>query len=153
MFIRMPVSLTELTVEKAGVSNQYKGLLNANFQDYMDSLSKSGELQIASGKITQKISALGSGIGMAAGALGGPAGIAIGFAIGSQIGKYVGNVVSDKIYGRAIADMAEIMHNAKLRHAQLASAYALNGKMMEAIDTLRQNENKRKKDDLQGMSV
>lgn len=152
MFID-PVSLTKQMLEVTEKSYQYKGLLNANFQDYMDSLAKSGQLQIQAAKLSQRISALGSGIGMAAGALGGPAGIALGFAIGSRIGKYLGNVASDRYYGRAIADMSEIMYTAKLRHAQLASSYALNDKMLEAVDTLRQNENKRKKDDLQAMSV
>ncbi|MBI1858365.1 MAG: hypothetical protein HYR97_04545 [Candidatus Melainabacteria bacterium] len=149
----MPETLTQLMLDNIGKENEYKGLLNANFQDYMDGLAKTGELQIGSAKVKQKFAALGSGMGLAAGALGGPAGLALGFAIGNQIGKYAGNVMSDKIYGRAIADMSTIMHDAKLRHAQIAASYSLNGKMLEAIDTLRQNANKRTKDDLQSMAV
>ena len=153
MFLADPVSPTQLMIEATSKSNEYKGLLNANFQDYLDAIKKSGELQIQSAKLKQKISGLGTGIGMAAGSLGGPAGIAIGFAIGNRFGKYFGNVASDRMYGQAITDMSEIMFTAKLRHAQLASSYAMNDKMMEAIDTLRQNENKRKKDDIQAMAV
>lgn len=148
-----PVSPTELMVANVGVSNEYKGLLNANFQDYMDGIAKSGELQLKLAKIKQRFSAIGTGVGMAAGSLGGPSGIALGAAIGTMLGKYAGNVVGDKLYGTAITDMAEIMHTAKVRHAQLAVSYSMNGKMLEAIDTLRQNENKRKKDDLQAMQV
>ena len=152
MFID-PVSPTELMIANVGVSNEYKGLLNANLQDYMDGIAKSGELQIKLAKIKQRFSSIGTGVGMAAGSLGGPSGIALGAAIGTMLGKYAGNVVGDKLYGTAITDMAEIMYTAKVRHAQLAVSYSMNDKMLEAIDTLRQNENKRKKDDLQAMQV
>lgn len=153
MYISQPISLTEMYVENDSTRNKYTGLLNANFQDYMDSMSQSGQLQVREAKLKQKISALTSGIGLAAGALGGPSGMALGFAMGNTLGKYFGNVVGDRIYGQAIADMAEIAHDAKLRHGQLAASLAYTNQIDGAVDTLRQNENKRKKDDLQAMQV
>ena len=149
MYIAEPSSLTQLYVDNDSVQNKYKGLLNANFQDYIDSLGQSGRIEIRSGKLKQRIAGVIGGVGMALGTLGGPAGIELGFTVGSTIGKYLGNVVSDRIYGQAIADMADIVHYAKLRHTQLAATIAFQKKMDEAIDTLRQNENKRKKDAIQ----
>jgi len=153
MHITQPVTLTELYIDNDSRRNKYTGLLNANFQDYMDSLAQGGKLQVKAKKLTQRIAALGAGMGMAAGALGGPGGIALGFSIGNTVGKYFGNVVSDRIYGRAIADMGEIFHDSKLRQAQIASSLSFTNQMDGAIDTLRQNENKRKKDDIQAMQV
>ena len=153
MYVWEPHSLTEMYIDHNSRENISKGLLNANFQDYMDSLAESGRLQIKSGKLKQKISAMGSALGIAAGSLGGPAGMALGFALGSTIGKYAGNVASDKIFGQAISDINEISHDSKLRHAQLAAITAFEKQVSGAIDTLRQNENKRLKDDLQAMQV
>jgi len=153
MYIREPVTLTEMYVDNESNINKHKLLLNANFQDYMDTMWQSGQLEIKAGKLKQRISSVASGVGMAVGAFGGPSGIALGFAIGNTVGKYFGNVASGRIYGTAIADMAEMAHDAKLRHSQLAASVAFNDKMGEAIDTLRASENKRMKDDLQGMSV
>lgn len=154
MHIIEPVSLAAMYVDQDSTENKYHGLLNSNFQDYMDSIKKNGELQVKAGKLSQKISGLGSGIGMAAGTfIGGPAGMALGYSIGNTLGKYFGNVLSNKFFGQAIADVAEISHDAKLRHAQLASTLAFHNQVGGAIDTLRQNENKRKKDDLQAMQV
>ena len=153
MYISQPVTLTEMYIESDSMENKYKGLLNANFQDYMDSLSQGGQLQLKVGKLKQNVVALSSGIGMAIGTLGGPAGLGLGFALGNTVGKYFGNVVSDRIYGQAIADISEINHDAKLRHGQLATSLAFQNQIDAAIDTLRQNENKRKKDDLQAMQV
>ena len=153
MYIAQPVTLTELYVEADSTENKYKGLLNANFQDYIDSMKQSGEYQVKAAKLKQRISALLSGVGIAAGSLGGPSGMALGAAIGNSVGKYLGNVAGDRIYGQAISDMAEIVHDAKLRHAQLAATLAMHNQIGTAIDTLRQNENKRKKDDLQAMQV
>ena len=153
MHISEPTSLTQMYVEQDSMENKYKGLLNANFQDYMDSLKQGGELQVRVGKLKQKVTGLASGIGMAAGVFGGPAGLALGFSIGNTLGKYFGNVLSERIYGQAVTDVSEISHNAKLRHAQLAATVSFLGQVGGAIDTLRQNENKRKKDDLQAMQV
>ena len=153
MHVWQPQSLSELYIEHNSRENIYDGLLNANFQDYMDSLAESGRLQIKSGKLKQKISAMGSAIGIAAGSLGGPAGMALGYALGNTIGKYAGNAASDKIFGQAISDVNEITHNSKMRHAQLAATAAYEKQVSGAIDTLRQNENKRLKDDLQAMQV
>lgn len=153
MYISQPVTLTELYVNNDSTRNKYTMLLNANFQDYMDGLTQSGQLEVKLGKLKQRISSLGSGIGMALGSLGGPSGIALGFALGSLTGKYVGNVVGNRIYGQAIADTSEIVHDAKLRHAQLASSLAFTNQVDGAINNLRQNENKRKKDDIQAMQV
>lgn len=153
MYISEPVTLTSLYIDNDSLQNKYKGLLNANFEDYMDSVSQSGQLETKSGKVKQRISGTIAGVGMAIGALGGPAGIALGFTIGSTIGKYVGNVVGNRIYGQAIYDMAELVHYTKLRHTMLATSIAFNSKMGEAVDNLRQNENKRKKDAIQEMQV
>ena len=153
MYITDPLSLTQMYVEQDSNENKYKMLLNANFQDYMDSMKQGGELEVRAGKLKQKISGLASGLGMAAGVFGGPAGIALGFSIGNTLGKYFGNVVSQRFYGQAMADVSEINHNSKLRHTQLAATYAFLSQVGGAIDTLRQNENKRKKDDLQAMQV
>lgn len=153
MHITDPISLTAMYVEQDSLENKYKGLLNANFQDYMDSLKQGGELQVRAGKLKQQISGLVSGIGLAAGTLGGPGGMALGFSIGNTVGKYFGNVLSERIYGQAIYDVSEISHDAKLRHAQLAATLAFYNQVGGAIDTLRQNENKRKKDDMQAMQV
>lgn len=153
MYISQPISLTAQYIDNDSLENKYKGLLNANFQDYMDSINQSAQLELRSSKLKQRFSALASGLGMAAGAMGGPAGLALGFSVGSTIGKYVGSVVSNKIYGQAIEDMAEITQESKFRHTQLAAKVAFIGQVGGAIDTLRQNENKRKKDDLQAMQV
>ena len=153
MYIYQPESLTEIYVERDSVRNKYESLLNANFQDYMDSLKQGGALQVRAGKLKQKISSLASGLGMAAGALGGPAGMALGYSIGNTVGKYFGNVFSQRIYGQAIYDVSEISHDSKLRHSQLAAQVAFLNQIGGAVDTLRQNENKRKKDDLQAMQV
>ena len=154
MHITEPISLGQAYVDQDSMENKYKTLLNANFQDYMDSIKQSGELELRAGKLKQKVTSLASGVGMAAGALGGgPAGIALGFSIGNTLGKYFGNVLSQRFYGQAMADVSEINHDAKLRHTQLAARYAFLSQVGGAIDTLRQNENKRKKDDLQAMQV
>ena len=153
MYISEPSSLTQLYVENDSVQNKYKGLVNANFQDYMDGLSQTGKLEVRSAKLKQKISGVIAGAGMAVGSLGGPGGIALGFTVGNTFGKYLGNVIGDRIYGEAIVDMADIVHYAKLRHAQLAASLAFQKKMDDAIDTLRQNDNKRKKDAIQEMQV
>ena len=153
MHIVEPVSLTALYIDQDSMENKYKTLVNANIQDYMDSLKQGGELEVRAGKLKQKITGLASGIGMAAGVFGGPAGIALGFSVGNVLGKYAGNVLSSKMCGQAMTDVSEISHDAKLRHAQLASYLAFLGQVGGAIDTLRQNENKRKKDDLQAMQV
>ncbi len=153
MYIAQPYSLTEMYVERDSTRSKYEGLLNANFQDYMDSLKQGGDLQVRAGKLKQKISGLVSGIGLAAGALGGPAGLALGFSVGNTMGKYLGNVLSERIYGQAISDVSEISHDSKLRHSQLAATLAFQNQIGGAIDTFRQNENKRKKDDLQAMQV
>ncbi len=152
MYISEPVTMTEMYIENDSVSNKYKGFLNANFQDYMDSLAQGGQLQIKAGKLKQRISSVISGLGMAAGALGGPSGLALGYGVGNTIGKYLGNVASERLFGQAIADTNEINHDSKVRHAQLAATIAFYDQMGGAIDTLRQNENKRKKDDLQALS-
>ena len=153
MYISQPNSLTALYVDNDSTRNKYTGLLNANFQDYMDAMTQSGQLQVRQAKLKQKISAMTSALGIGFGALGGPSGMALGFALGNTLGKYFGNVVGDRIYGQAIADMSEISHDAKLRHGQLATSLAFTNQIDGAIDTLRQNENKRKKDDLQAMQV
>lgn len=153
MHISQPASITEMYVENDSTENKYKGLLNANFQDYMDAIRQSGQFEVKAAKLKQRISALFTGVGIAGGSLGGPSGIALGTAIGNSIGKYFGNVASNRIYGQAIADMSEIVHDAKLRHAQLAATLAFQNQVGTAIDTMRQNENKRKKDDLQAMQV
>ena len=153
MYISQPITLTEQYVDNDSTRNKYTGLLNANFQDYMDSLSQGGQLQLKAGKLKQKIGALVSGLGAAAGTLGGPSGIALGLAVGNTLGKYLGNVVSERIYGQAISDMSEIYHEAKVRHPQLAASLAFTNQIDGAIDTLRQNENKRRKDDIQAMQA
>ena len=58
MYISQPNSLTEIYIEQDSIENKYKGLLNANFQDYMDSLKQGGELEVRSGKLKQKVSGL-----------------------------------------------------------------------------------------------
>lgn len=153
MYISQPHSLTIHYLENDSTRNKYTGLLNANFQDYIDALAQGGRFEVKSGKLKQRVSGLAAGIGMAVGTFGGPSGIALGFAVGNTIGKYLGNVLSDRIYGQAISDMANIAHESKLRHAQLATSLSFTNQMDGAIDTLRQNENKRKKDDLQAMQV
>ena len=153
MYIREPAPLTEIYVDNHSNENKYRMLINANFQDYLDSLALGGQFEVKSLKLKQRISALGSGIGMAAGALGGPAGIALGFAIGNTLGKYAGGALGDKVYGKAIADMADLGHEAKVRHSQMAAYLANLSQVSGGIDTLRQNENKRLKDDLQAMQV
>ena len=153
MYISQPTSLTEMYVENDSQENKYKGYLNANFQDYMDSLSLGGSLQVKALKLKQRVAGTFAGIGMAAGALGGPSGIALGFSVGNTVGKYLGNVLGGRLYGQAIADASEINHDSKIRHGQLAATIAFLGQIGGAVDTLRQNENKRKKDDLQAMSA
>lgn len=153
MHITSPITLTELYVDNDSSRNKYTGLLNANFSDYMEALKKGGEFQYKSGKLRQRISSLCAGIGLAAGTLGGPSGIALGLSIGNTLGKYLGNVAASRMFGQAIADMADIAHEAKVRHGQLATSLAFTNQMDGAIDTLRQNENKRRKDDLQAMQV
>jgi len=153
MYISQPVSLTELYIENDSLQNKYKGLLNANFQDYVEALRQGGEFQIKQGQLKNKVASLSSGIGMAFGVFGGPASMALGYSIGNTIGKYLGNVIGDRIYGRAIYDMSEIAHETRVRHSQIAASIAFQNQMDGAIDTLRQNENKRKKDDLQAMQV
>lgn len=153
MYITSPITMTEQMLSNDGESDKFKGLLNANFQDYLDAVRVSGELQVKSGKLQQQISGVFSSLGLAAGAFAGPAGLAAGFAVGNTVGKYVGNVMSNRIYGRALSDISEIYVDAKARHTQLATAMAFNDKMGEAVDTLRSNENKRLKDALQAMNV
>ena len=153
MYIADPVTLTQRYVDNDSTRNKYTGLVNANFQDYMDSLKQGGQFQFQANNLKQRISSLTSTLGMAAGSFGGPAGIAAGFSVGNSIGKYLGNVVSNRIYGQAIADMAEIAFQAKTRHGQLTASLAFTNQIDGAIDTLRQNENKRRKDDLQAMQV
>ncbi|OGI18666.1 MAG: hypothetical protein A3B68_01435 [Candidatus Melainabacteria bacterium RIFCSPHIGHO2_02_FULL_34_12] len=153
MYITQPATLTELYVNNSSTRNQYEGMLNANFQDYMDSLAQGGQYEVKAAQLKKRISAVASGLGMAIGTLGGPAGMPLGFAIGNSIGKFIGNTTSQRIYGQALADMADIAHEAKVRHAQLAISLAFTNQIDGAIDTLRQNENKRKKDDLQAMQV
>lgn len=153
MHISPQESLAEHYVNNDSRRNMYTGLLNANFQDYMDSLAQGGQFQVKAQKLKQRVSALASTLGLAAGSLGGPTGLTLGFALGNGIGKYIGNVMSDKIYGEAIADMGDIAHEAKLRHSQVATSLAFTNQIDGAIDTLRQNENKRRKDDLQAMQV
>lgn len=153
MYIGTPVTLTELYVDNASRHNMHSTLLNVNFQDYMDALRLGGEFQLKLSKLQQRVAALGTGLGIAAGSMGGPAGMAIGFSLGNIVGRYVGNILGNRIYGQAIADMGEISHDAKVRHAQLASMLAYTDQIDGAIDTLRQNENKRIKDALQAMQV
>lgn len=153
MYISNPQTITELYVNNDSTRNKYTGLLNANFQDYVDSLAQGGQFQAKSKRLQQRVTALASTLGTALGSLGGPAGMALGFGVGNSVGKYLGNVMGDKIYGQAIADMADIAHEAKVRHTQLAASLAFTNQIDGAIDTLRQNENKRKKDDLQAMQV
>ena len=153
MYISEPQTLVDTYVNNDGTRNKYTGLVNANFQDYVDSLAQGSQFQVKASKLKQKISALAGTLGMAAGALGGTAGMALGFSVGNTLGKYLGNVVSDRFYGQAIADMADIAHLAKVRHPQLTASLAFTNQIDGAIDTLRQNENKRKKDDLQAMQV
>ena len=153
MYIAQPVTLTEIYLDSDSTQNKYKGLLNANFQDYMDSMTQSGQLQVKAQQLKQRISTLVGGLGMAAGALGGPHGLALGYAVGSTVGKYLGNVLGDRVYGQAITDMSEIVHESRVRHSQLAASLAFQQQMDGAVDTLRQNENKRRKDDLQAMQV
>jgi len=153
MYLAEPVSLTQLYVDNDSTQNKTKGLLNANFQDFMDALSQTGQLELRAGSLKKSISGVFAGAGLAAGSLGGPAGIALGFTIGNTLGKYFGNVLTNRIYGRAIADIADLGHYAKLRHTQLASSIAFQKKIDEAIDNLRQNDNKRKKDAIQEMQV
>ena len=153
MYISQPVSITQEYVENDSTQNKYKGLLSANFQDYMDAIGQSGQLEIRAGKLKQKVAGVVGGLGMALGTLGGPHAMALGFTVGNTLGKYLGNVVAGRIYSGAIYDMAEIVHYAKLRHTMLATTIAFNNKMGDAIDTLRQNENKRRKDAIQEMQV
>ena len=153
MHITDPVISTTLYIENDSTENKYKGLLNANFQDYMDGMVQSSQLEVKAGKLKNTIAGLGSGLGTAAGALGGPIGLALGFTIGQTIGKYLGSVATEKIYGQAISDMSDIVHFAKMRHTMLATSLAFQKKMGEGIDTLRQNENKRIKDSISEMST
>ena len=153
MHIVDPASITEYYVNNDSTRNKYTGLLNANFQDYMDSLKQGAQFQVQSQKLKQRVSSVTSALGMAVGSFGGPAGIAMGFSVGNSIGKYLGNTLGQRIYGQAIADMGEIEFQAKTRHSQLAASLAFTNQIDGAIDTLRQNDNKRKKDDLQAMQV
>ncbi|MBI2996095.1 MAG: hypothetical protein HYY52_05250 [Candidatus Melainabacteria bacterium] len=153
MYIANPINLTAMYVENDSNRNMHRGLLNANFQDYMDSLKQGGQLQTSAGRLRQKVSALASSLGLAAGVFGGPMGLSLGYAVGNAVGKYVGNVLSNRIYGQAMADMNDIAHEARVRHTQLAASVAFIDQIDGALDTLRQNENKRKKDDLGAMSV
>ena len=153
MYLRDSHSLLTEYISSFSRKNKYKGLLNANFADYMDALKQAGTLQIKSGKLKQKVSAIGTALGTAVGVFGGPAGMALGFSVGNTAGKYVGNVISDRIFGQAIADVDEIAHDSKIRHAHIAASYAFENQIGSAIDTLRENENKRLKDALQGMSA
>lgn len=153
MYVVNPVSLTELYVENASMHNKYSGLLNANFQDYIDALRLGGEFKTKLSQLQQRVAALGSAAGIAAGSLGGPVGMAAGFTVGNVAGKYIGNILGYRIYGQALEDMTEIAYEARLRHSQLAASLAFVDQIDGAIDTLRQNENKRIKDAMQGMSV
>ena len=153
MYLADPVTPTDLYVESFSIENKYRGLLNANFQDYMDAIRQSGQLEIQSAKLKQRVSGVIASLGMAARAFGGPAGLSLGFAIGNTVGKYFGNVLSGRVYGQAINDMAEVVGYAKMRHTQLASSIMFQKKMGEAVDTLRQNDNKRLKDAIQEMQV
>ena len=153
MYVVDPVTITGLYVNNDSVRNKYTGLLNANFQDYMDALKQGAQFQTQSNTLKRKIASVASALGMAGGAFGGPAGIAAGFSVGNSIGKYIGGVLGDRIYGQAISDMSEIGFQSKVRHSQLAASLAFTNQIDGAIDTLRQNENKRKKDDLQAMQV
>lgn len=153
MYISEPVTLTEKYIDNSSEGNKLKLMLDANFQDYMDSVKQGGQLEIKSGNLRNKVSAIISGIGLAAGTFGGPGGMAAGFAIGNTIGKYIGNSLSQRVYGKAIADMSDIYHQARVRHSQIATSIALQDKMGEGIDALRQNENKRLKEAYQAMSA
>lgn len=153
MYIIEPATLTESVVSNQDRRSKYTGLLNANFQDYMDALSQGGQFKTKAQKVRIRISSVGASIGVAVGSLGGPAGMALGFTLGNSIGKYVGDVMAERIYGRAIFDMSEIAHEAKVRHAQLATSLAFTDQIEGAIDTLRENQNKREKDALQAMQV
>jgi len=153
MYISEPISLTAMYIENDSLENKYKGLLTANFQDYLDSFKMGAELELKSAKLKAKFAALGSGLGIGAGAMGGPAGMALGYSIGNVIGKYAGSATANKLYGQAIEDVAEISLESKQRHAQIASYIAHLGQISSGITTLRENENKRKKDDLQAMQV
>ena len=153
MYIASPETITQLYVNNDSARNKYIGLMNANFQDYMDSLVQGGKFQFRAKELVQRVSQLTSVVGLAAGSLAGPAGLATGYSIGNIIGKYLGSVLSEKTYGQAIADMAEISQLAKVRHSQLAASVAFTNQMDGGIETLRQNENRRKKDDIQAMQV
>ena len=153
MYIAEPATLTESVIGNQTRRSKYTGLLNANFQDYMDALSQGGQFKTKAQKVKIRISSVGSSIGIAVGALGGPAGMALGFTLGNSVGKYVGDVMAERIYGQAIFDMSEIAHEAKIRHAQLATSLAFTDQIEGAIDTLRENHNKREKDNLQAMQV
>ncbi len=153
MYVSQPISLTAMYVENDSLENKYKGLLTANFQDYLDSFKMGAELELRSAKVKSKLTALTSGVGMAAGAMGGPAGMALGFSVGNLVGKYFGSAMAQRLYGQAIEDVSEIALESKHRHAQLASLVAHIGQIGSGISTLRENENKRKKDDLQAMQV
>ncbi len=108
MYVVDPVTITGLYVNNDSVRNKYTGLLNANFQDYMDALKQGAQFQTQSNTLKRKIASVASALGMAGGAFGGPAGIAAGFSVGNSIGKYIGGVLGDRIYGQAISDMSEI---------------------------------------------
>ncbi|GEM_PF-2271119 len=153
MYINDPTTLTDLYVDNSCRHSKYTLLLNANFQDYMDSLQQGAQFQMRLSKLVQRVSALGGTIGTAAGALGGPGGMALGYTLGNGIGKFIGNSLGNRIYGQAMGDMNEIAQMSKQRHAQLASNLAYTDQIDGAIDTLRQNENKRLKEAVNGMSV
>ena len=153
MYISQPVTLTEQYVDNDSRRNKYSVLVNANFKDFLDASAQGSQLEVKSGKLKQQMATLLSGIGMAAGSLGGPLGIPLGFTIGNTIGKYFGNVLSQRLYGQAINDMSEISLDSKIRHTQLVASLAFTNQIDGAVDTLRQNENKREKDTLQAMQV
>lgn len=153
MYIDNPITLGELYVENTSKHNRYTLLINANFQDYMDSLRQVSQFQVRSSQLAQKISKVGGALGVAAGSLGGPVGTVLGFTLGNNIGKFIGSMVGNKIYGQAISDMNEISQMSKHRHAQLAANLAFVDQIDGAIDTMRQNDNKRVKDALNAMSV
>ena len=153
MYISEPVTTTSLYIDSDSTQNKYKGLLNANFQDYMDGIVQSSQLEIKAGKLKNSVTGLGAGLGTAFGSLGGPIGLAFGFTIGQTIGKYLGSVIGEKKYGQAISDMSDVTHFAKMRHTMLATSYMFQKKMDEGIDNFRQNENKRIKDAISEMST
>ena len=154
MYIPEPITLTAQYIENDSRRNEQRMLLEANFQDYLDSAAEGGKLQVKSGKIKMEVTSVLSGAGMAAGALlGGPAGLSTGFVIGNRIGKYLGGVLATKVYGQAISDMNQITGTANQRQIQIAAYLSFVNQVDGAIDSMRQNENKRKKAEIDSMAA